>query len=282
MFDFIARHSRRRAHAAGFGMVQVFRALGLFLAPLILGFVAADALGWLPLKLYWIYLAGGLVCFWLVLAAVPRRTGDDHQAPHRKRFGAEVRIWRKLALVFSPVFLLTIFLFIIDAFFWTLGPLYGESPHMTHLGGFFLAAYTLPAFVVGWIVGPLTARFGKHRTAYWCLCIGSLLLSMFFVVPQGVAVLALVAGASFFVGLALPSVNAIYAEYISKRPNEEGEIESMEDFSANISYVIGPILAGYLADQAGIPVAFSLIGAAGVILALVLLARKSSNIPIRA
>lgn len=264
-FDFVSRYSRQKLHATGFGLIQIFRALGDLLAPLGLGFLVAGVLDWRPFELYWAYLSMALV-FFVLLAWQMRGVRSLEPRVRHKHFLLEVRIWRKILRKLLPAFLLTIFLFVIDAFFWTLGPLYAES---SRIGGFFLAAYLFPMLIVGWLVGPLVMRFGTKRTAYACLGIGSLILSMFYFAPQA-SVLVLVFAASIFIGMAMPAINAVYADFIYKDPNEESETEAMEDFSANISYVVGPIAAGYLADHVGLPAAFSLMAAVGVALSLLL------------
>jgi len=265
-FDFVSRYSVQKLHASGFGVIQIFRALADIIAPLALGFLAADALGWRPFELYWCYLIAGFV-FFVLLSWRMRHVQPQKLRVRHKHLLLEARLWKKILRRLFPAFLLTVFLFIIDAFYWTLGPLYAQA---SGAGGYFLAAYLFPMLLVGWLVGPLVMRFGTKKTAYACLGIGSLILCAFNFVPQS-SVLPLVLAASVFIGMAFPAINAVYADFIYKDPNEEGETEAMEDFSANISYVSGPIAAGYLADHVGIPGAFSLMAACGVGLSLLLL-----------
>jgi MFS family permease len=81
--------------------------------------------------------------------------------------------------------------------------------------------------------------------------------------------------------MALPAINAAYADYISEAPQVEGEIEGLEDFAFNIGYVVGPISAGVLADILGMKGAFSILGAFGAALAFILLVVTPKNIVIR-
>lgn len=173
---------------------------------------------------------------------------------------------------------LSIFL---EAFFWTLAPLYAKSSSLKTFGGLFLTAYALPALFVGWFVGYFTERFGKKRTAFMGVLIGSFILSFFAFVPNFTMSILVVFIAMFFISTSLPAINSAYADYISKTPQVEGEIEGLEDFAFNIGYVAGPLSAGILADLFSIPVAFSVLGVIGVILAVILLSVTPRHINIR-
>jgi MFS family permease len=88
--------------------------------------------------------------------------------------------------------------------------------------------------------------------------------------------------ASFFFGLAFPSIDGTYADYISEKINVEKEIETLEDSSFNLAYIFGPLFAGLLSDLFNIPIAFAILGMAGVVIAIILFftTPKSINIKI--
>ena len=159
--------------------------------------------------------------------------------------------------------------------------MYAENAGLGQFSGLFLAAYTLPTLIVGWFVGSLTKHFGKKRTAFLGLFIGSLILSSFFYLPSPIIAIFVIFISSCFISMALPAINAAYADYISDAPQVEGEIEGLEDFAFNVGYVIGPISAGVLADILGLKVAFSILGLFGAILALILLLIAPKHILIK-
>ena len=68
-----------------------------------------------------------------------------------------------------------------------------------------------------------------------------------------------------------PVMNSSFADYINDAPEVEMEIEGLEDFSTNIGYIIGPIMAGFAADLFGMQQAFGIIGIIGAYLAIWLL-----------
>jgi len=160
----------------------------------------------------------------------------------------------------------------IDSFFWTVGPIFAESlSSMKEFSGFFMTAYSLPALLVGWIVGALTKQFGKKRTAFTALLLGSLFLAATFFINQAIFLILNIFIASMFISMSWPSINGAYADYISETPNVEKEITGLEDFFTNLGYVIGPMLAGVIADRLGNSGAFSVLGITGAITAIILL-----------
>ena len=284
VFDFVGRYTKKTDHASSFGIVQIFRALGGMLAPLIVGFVIVSSVDWRAFSLGWLFLTIGFIFFVVIIILMRKYQPIDKDlayTPRRKNLFIELHLWKKLGKSMMPVLFLTFYLFVIEGFFWTLAPLYVETANFGQFGGVLLATYILPALIVGWFVGSLTKRFGKKRTAFTGLLIGSLVLSSFFYVSNPVILIITVFTASLFISMALPAINAAYADYISEAPQVEGEIESLEDFAFNIGYAVGPISAGILADIVGIKGAFSILGLFGAVLAFILLIVTPKNIVIR-
>jgi MFS family permease len=284
VFDFIGRYTKKNDHASSFGTIQIFRALGGILAPLIVGLVIVNNVNWRSFSLGWIFLTIGFV-FFVILMLVMHKfrpvATDSVYTPRRKNLFIELHLWKKLGKLLMPILFLTFYLFFIEAFFWTLAPLYTETTNLGQFGGIFLAAYALPTLIVGWFVGFLTKHFGKKITAFSALLIGSLILTSFFLASNPIVSILIVLFASLFISMALPAINAAYADYISEAPQVEGEIEGLEDFAFNIGYVVGPISAGVLADILGMKGAFSILGAFGAALAFILLVVTPKNIVIR-
>lgn len=283
VFNFISRYTKKEDHSSNFGLVQIFRALGLILAPLIVGLIIVDYVDWRIFTLGWFFL-GVAFMFFLLLIVLMRKHHliNEHSLKYqrRKNLFAEFHLWGKIGGLMTPVLFLTFFLFFIEAFFWTLAPLYAETSDLKSFGGLFLTAYLLPALMVGWCVGYFTKRFDKRRMAFVCVLIGSAILSSFAYLPSSIFSIIVVFLASAFISIALPTINSVYADYISDTPKVEGEVEGLEDFSFNVGYIAGPISAGILADVFSIPIAFSILGLVGVLLSLMLLILTPKNIHI--
>lgn len=276
-FDFISRGTDEDGHASHFGIVSVFKSLGYLIAPLIAGLLIGETtvVLWQPYIFSWVVLSISFLLLIVLFVIGKRRvTRDQHDIVLRRKVNVlrELHIWNGIGKILLPVLLLTVFLNILDAFFWTIGPLLAESFGNLHpFNGLFLTMYELPPLLVGWFVGSATNVFGKKRTAFLSFGVGCLLLASIPLFANAYILLGIVFVASLFFGLSLPSINGAYGDYIKETSKYEKEIEGLEDFSTNIGYIIGPIMAGFLADRVGNMQAFSVFAVVGIIAALVLL-----------
>jgi MFS family permease len=284
-FNFIGRFTAAQDHSTSFGLVQTFRSLGAFIAPLIVGLLIAEHIGLQLFAWSWLFLAISFIFFLILISFVKRRNPSVHEElrrhPRRKNLLVEIHLWKKLGHRMLPVLLLTFFLFFVEAFFWTLGPLYSETTDGGGHGGWFISAYLLPALLVGWYIGPLTKKFGKKKTAFVSLMIGSSILATFALWQSSLMVVVITFIASCFMSAALPAIDAAYADYIAEAPPVEGEIEGLEDLAFNAGYIFGPISAGLLGDIISIPVAFSILGIIGVVWSIVLYAITPKHINLK-
>lgn len=273
-FDFVGRYTRPSDHASSFGVLSAFRMLGYTLAPLLAGLLVGAVVGWKPGFYAWLFLTVSLV-FYLALLSLTKKNKypPASRTPNRRlNFLSELHLWKKIGRRLLPVLLLTVVINIFDSFFWTIGPIFAERTYGPGgLAGLLLVAYQFPSLLVGWYVGSVTRRLGKKRTAWLSLLFASVIITSLGLVHGLALTIIIVFVASFFIALAWPSVNGAYADYISEAPRVEKEIESVADFFTNLGYVIGPILAGLLADVFGVAKSFSLLGLGSVILVLVII-----------
>ena len=272
-FDFISRQVEKEDNVSSFGLVQIFQSVGLLIAPLITGFLLADGFNYQPLAMAWIFLVIAF-SFFLILYFL-----KDKHAPHpertyrgrKKTWLGLILIWGDLGKILLPVLILTFMLNFIDAFFWTVGPLFAESlESMKRFAGLFMTAYSLPALLVGWIIGGLAKKHGKKKTAFAALFIGSIFLTGIYFITLPALLIFMVFGASFFISMAWPAIQGAYADYISETPSHEKEIAGLQDFFTNIGYVLGPMSAGFIADNLGGQGAFSFLGVIGMGVAAIL------------
>jgi len=273
-FDFVARHTDKSDHVSSFGVIQVFQAVGFLIAPIIVGFLIADQFNYKPLVMAWVFVIIAVIFFALLYLLKDKGTsalGPSYRERKRTWRGL-LLIWGDLGRILLPVLILTFMLNFIDAFFWTIGPIFAESLNsMKEFAGFFMTAYSLPALLVGWIVGVLARKYGKKKTAFVALFIGSLFLASTYFFNQAIFLILNIFVASMFISMSWPSINGAYADYISETPDYEKEITGLEDFFTNLGYVLGPMLAGIIADHLGNSGAFSILGLAGAITAIILI-----------
>lgn len=283
-FNFVATTTQKEEHASSFGVMRVFIGLGYLLAPFIAGLLIGEVIDFKPFLVAWIFLGVSILFFASVLM-ITRNKIIDNGKKHLVRlssFFKEFSLWKKIGSFILPVLCLTLFLNIIDSFYWTIGPLLSEEmTRITGLKGFFMASYLLAPLLIGWFVGGVSSRFGKKKTAFISLLIGSAILSSFYLVQQPIAIIILSFFASFSIAFAWPSISGAYADYISETPTMEKEINTLQDLFTNLGFVIGPILAGLAGEHFGHLATFSGLGLAGMIMALILLKTTSREINIK-
>ena len=284
-FDFVSRESTGEEHAPSFGVIQGFKALGYLIGPIGSGLLIATAIDWQPFLFGLIFLGLGFAVYGLLLWSTRRKKRDllGSQSMRMINWYTELRLWKKIGIRILPVLLLTMFLNIADAFFWTIGPLFAEGLKTLHpFGGLFMALYTFPPLLVGFLVGSVTTKWGKKRAAYGMCFIASLFLMLIPLVSAWWWVLGIVFLYGFCIAVAWPAMRGVYVDFIAEKPVVESEIQGLADFSTNIGYVIGPILSGMLADSVGINQSFMVLGVIGLILIPILFLTTPRNIRVSA
>lgn len=260
-FDYVGRYVEKSKHAGAFGTIGAFHALGYLLAPLVLSYFLGVTLGFIPFVLAYGFLAISLVVF--IVFAIKRRQDNplvpelESNPPSAK---VELKRWRAVGRLMLPILGLTFLMSMIDALFWTIGPIFSEQLIKEGwFGGLLLPAYTIPSLFVSWSVN-LFSRFDKKMTIFVLLLGGFAILGASSFAPSAWMFVVLIFIASSFWSIAWPMVSSIYADAISETPEYEKEIEGLEDLAVNGGYIVGPLLAGFLAEQFGNVSAFSLLG----------------------
>jgi len=274
-FDFVSRRSQFNEHCKHFGVLGIFRNLGYLFAPIIAGLVVVNVITFFPFSLALSFILITFVFYILLIQFSPKKDSpsfDPHPHYRHYNFIKEFTILRKIGRILLPVLIFNITIFIFDAVFWTIGPVFSQSfPNFKDFGGFFMTAYSLPVLIVYWWVNSITNKFGKKRTAYISFLLGSLFLIPICFVKEPSIIIALVFFSSFFGSLAWPAIDGAYADYISESAHYEKEIEGLTDFTCNIGYIIGPIFAGLMADLVGNQNVFAILGIFNIFMVLILL-----------
>ena len=274
-FDFISRTSAEVERGRHSGVLSVFKFLGYIIAPLLVGFIMAgtgNEVGMGPFVLAWAVIAISFLFYLIVVWEGHSRELSLSPVASLPTTERGMRALRRIGSVIFPVLLFTALYNVVESFFWTLGPLLAENFRELHpWNGLFVTAYFLPLLFSGWFVGRITRKFGKKRSAFAAMALGASILTSFYFVENPYALLVLIFLASLFITFSLPSINSAYVDYISEDRGEEREIESLTDFAANGGYIVGPVLAGFLADTFGNLHTFGFLGIGALVAALLLL-----------
>lgn len=283
-FDFVGRRVSHAEHASSFGVIGVFKALGYLLAPILAGLVIGSIIDVKPFLLAWLFLVFAFVLFLILIYLTKKSHISDTYAKIHKNPGVlfEMGLWEKVGFNILPALLLSMLINIYDSFFWTIGPILSESFKSLHpFNGLFLTIYTLPPLIIGWFVGYLTSKFGKKRTGFLAFAAGSTFLVAFSFLNNAFLILGATFISSSLVSLSWSSVNGSYADLIEKSPSFEKEIQGLADFFTNLGYVLGPMTAGFLADQIGNQHTFTVLGIFGFLFSIALLKSAKKEIQVR-
>jgi len=277
--DFACRYFPKQEQTANFGLIQVFQSLGCLLAPLIAGFLIIDVVGNKPFLAGLLFLVISTI-FFIVLVLQTRHAQQfiPDKPILRTSLSEEISLWKKTGKIILPVLILGAFCAVIDSFFVILGPLFAENLPLEPFDGIFMFAYLLPALIMGGFVGKITKRFGDKNSLIFGLLIGSLILSFFYLFKSPSMLILIIFAAFCFISIISPITHGIYAHYIHKSPKEKKEIQELGDFFENMGYIIGPIIAGIIADQLGVQATFSVLGITGLVFALFLIFVMPKNI----
>jgi MFS family permease len=270
--DFTCRYFPKHEQTANFGLIQVFQSLGCLLAPLIAGFLIIDTVGNRPFLAGLLFLVISTVFFIaLVLQTRQAKQFIPEKPVLRTSLFEEISAWKKTGKIILPVLILGAFYTAMDSFFLILGPLFAENLPLEPFDGIFLFAYLLPASIMGGFIGKITKKFGDKNSIIYGLLIGSSILSFFYFFKAPLMLILIVFSAFCFLSIISPITHGIYAHYIHRSPKEKKEIQELGDFFENFGYIIGPVIAGIIADQLGIQATFSVLGITGLVFALFLI-----------
>lgn len=271
-FDFINRMLEKQENASGSGIIGVFKNLGYFLAPIIAGFFVMGAVSKGVFAIAWFFFAIAFLLFVSLLFTSKSKAVSKEHSHKKLHFLLELGLWKKIGTQLLPVLIFVTLLCTFDAFFWTLGPLFSEELRVQHpLGALLMAAYLLPPLLTGWFIGPIAKKFGKKNAAFYTFLVGSIFLLLISLTKNAPLLICLVFASSFFVSFSFPSIQGAFSDYISETETVESEIEALVDFAVNMGYVIGPMLAGFIASIAGNLTAFSILGILGIFFTVVVI-----------
>lgn len=256
-----------RSHSSAWAMISVFKNLAYFLGPILAG--------WL-LSVNNELVIAGAIFFLLVGFVVFLSSGRSHSRPveidvSEVNLTREIEHWFVLFKKVWPVVLMGLFMGLIDATFWTTGAVWtAKLREQSFFGGLFLSFYTLPSLFMGFVVAKWGVVSGKKRIATVCLfATGSLL----FIMGLNAAVwwqLLFVVAAATSQAVSYPMVDAVYSDIVSRMGRERRHLIGLSNSTISVAYILGPALAGFIAEGVGEKATFMVIGVITALVSLVL------------
>lgn len=265
--DTVAHESRSGVWA----IIGVFKSLAYFLGP-ILG-------SWLVItrgNMTVIIFAASVVCLGYIIwffTNKKERVHEEKVEPMEKfKIFEELGYWKVLFGHVWPVLLVSLTMGLIDAAYWTTGAVFSDKlARQGTMGGMFLPFYMLPPIFMGVILARWGVYKGKKKLAEIFLLISGILLSLLGLGDSMILLLTL----SFLIGVSLsiawPMVDAVYSDILSRMGKERKHMVGLSSSTVSLSYIVGPIAAGFISSQVGERMTFVIIGFITIITAVILL-----------
>lgn len=180
---------------------------------------------------------------------------------------SEVKYWEVLSKTIWPVMIAGITLSTINAFFWTIGGLFGQELFGdSGLNWLIIVLFSGPTILGSVYLTRIIVRKRKKRFSQLFLILGSAFLSMMFLAEGSIPfVLLLIALGSFALSFVGPLNDAVYSDLLDRLKKDRMHLMGMSKANSSIAYIVGPLLAGFLTDRFNYYQTFSLIGAVGLV-----------------
>lgn len=268
------------AHAWAWGVVTTIRSVGWVIGPLVAGMIVEQNQT-LPLLLAVVlYSVAALVYLTQKLLFRPLKQAavSNKKVATSHSFRQELKIWQTYGRIIWPLLGLMFLIVVVDATFFSIGPVYGEGLAATHpLGGLFITMYTVPSVVLGMLTGVLARPLGKKRTAFVAgvlAGVGLITMSQMGSVPL---ILVTTFLASCGLSLIFPELSAVFEDFVARSRQTGNDLVGLAAISSSAAYVLGPIAAGFLSDHIGSQSVFGVWGLAILflsVMAFVVVPRK--------
>jgi len=270
--QFVSETVQPAERAGVWAVIGVFKSLAYFLGP-ILGSYLFLSQGNRPVVL----LAAGFVSLgyliWRLLGKLKKARESVMTEPGEKlNLLDEMGHWWVLFGHVWPILMVSLFLGLIDATFWTTGAVLSDTLAQKHwAGGMFLPFYMLPPVIVGLLVAKWGIKSGKKKMAEKFMALGGLALTLLGLGDSLWLMLgaALVCGA--VLSVAWPLTDAVYSDIIARMGRERKHMIGLSNSTISLAYIIGPVAAGALASVMGERLTFVAVGLGTVAVAVVLL-----------
>lgn len=269
--QFVADTIPLKLHSATWGVLGVVRSTAYFVGPLVGAGLWYRSMS-TPLAVAGFLSVAGIVLTRLSSTSYNRKVSIEIRSVN---IISEILKWRVLLTRVWPLIAMSIFLGLVDSYFWSIGAVWNQKlSDINAVGGLFLPMYTFPTLFVGFIVARWQVFRGKKRKAVKFWIASSLVLSGLFVFENVYWQVGVVFVSSLFMSFAYPLLEGAYSDIIDRIRGEKDHMIGLTNSATSLSYIFGPAVAGFVASYQGEAWAISSIGwvslAVGLVIYMVL------------
>ncbi|WKZ30249.1 MAG: MFS transporter [Candidatus Dojkabacteria bacterium] len=289
-YHFINRQIKRQNRTFAWSLFMAFKSLGYTLGPIIAGLLIDRHMSQAFIAAFGFFAiaAFGALLFMKVQKMKRHENHAQAEEPYeeKKSVWHVIKVWVVLGKKIWPLFIFTFMLFLVDSTFWSIGTVLAEKLHVEHgvQGELLLTVYTIPSLFVGLLASIAAAPFGKKRGAYIAGLTSGLVLALLGFVENPYVIFGVAFVSAIFSSLAFPLISSTYADYVDRLDNLGNDLIGLQGAAHSMSYVVGPIIAGFLADRVGDQLTFTMMGIALAITAIlmILLTPRKIRMPLKA
>jgi MFS family permease len=272
MSQFVARIAPTTERSGVWSVIGVIKSIAYFVGPLIGSWLFI----WKGnLVIIFVYASLALISYTIWLAVkfkkneAPKENDKEIEGFHLVE---EVGYWKVLFEHVWPILLVSYVLGVVDATFWTTGVVLSDTlVEKSWVGGLFLAAYMMPEIFIGFVVARLGIYKGKKKLAEIFLFISGLLMAGLGLVTSTAALVILALLIGVVTAVSWPLVNAVYSDILTRMGKEQKHLTGMSSSMVNLSYITGPVVAGFMANVIGEQKTMMYVGLFVTLVAFVLL-----------
>ncbi len=265
--QFVADATPLSYHTKAWGILGSIKSTSYFLGPIIsssllLGNNSAP-----------LYLSLVFIAISLILLTLTRKNHERQLLINSTKVNllTEFNHWIVLAKRVWPVLIMSLFIGMVDSFFWTIGAIWSENlAKESFYGRMFLSAYVFPSLFVGLLLARMDIYKKKKRKAIILIFFSSVFLLLISVNQNVFWQLITVLISSIGLSAAYPLIDAVYSDLVERMGRAREHLIGLSDSTLNIAYIIGPIIAGTISSLFKEQYAFGALGLFGMLTSVVL------------
>ena len=266
-FSFINSQVIRPLFSSAWGVLTSIKAAAYTLGPILAGWALTHG-SRTPFITAAVFSFLTFFCFIIAIRIFPGWRVHTVNADQSSSFSfsQQLIIWKLLMAKIWPVYILLFLISIMDAVFWTIGPLFaGELKQSHFMGTFFLSAYIFPSIASGFIISRFKIAVTDYKMIYFCVCAAAVLLILSGFIASVPLVVLTVLSASAFLSISFPLTSSLFENYVRRLGHTSTSMIGLQSSAISLSYIFGPIIAVLISSRAGSQLTFSWV-AAGLLL----------------
>jgi MFS family permease len=269
-YHFINHFFSHSQHATSWSVLGGFSDAAYLVGPLIAGLVITQTTTLTFLCALGFYLIGFLGL--LLFSQVFKKKLSYHYPAREPRIGIvhEFAVWKLLIPKIWPVLLFIFMLVTLDATMWSIGAILSEQFKKLHpFGGLLFVAYLLPSVFMIMFSPRFVESLGKKRAAFILGLVAGVITCFAGVSRSPFSFIALIFLSSIIFASLWPEIRAVIEDYVERLGNAANLMISLQTATVSLGYVLGTIMAGYIASLIGEQLTFSVIGLGIIIASLI-------------